>query len=82
MAATLGLHREFADNREMSSKEKSLSMDLKRRVWWSLFCLDTCGCMTLGRPGLGRIGPTITVKLPQYREKVRSCTLPGSLLTA
>lgn len=75
MAATLGLHKEFEDCGEVPSMEKISSMDLKRRVWWSLFCMDTWGCMTLGRPTMGRIGPTITVKLPQYREKV--CTQPS-----
>ncbi|KAE8313905.1 fungal-specific transcription factor domain-containing protein [Aspergillus transmontanensis] len=69
MAAALGLHKEFSDNQEGSCKQNIYSTDLKRRVWWSLFCLDTWGCMTLGRPSMGRFGPTITVKLPQYRER-------------
>ncbi|KAE8151464.1 fungal-specific transcription factor domain-containing protein [Aspergillus avenaceus] len=69
MAAALGLHKEFADAQDGSYKQTVASTDLKRRVWWSLFCLDTWGCMTLGRPSMGRFGPTITVKLPQYRER-------------
>ncbi|OJD20689.1 hypothetical protein ACJ73_07975 [Blastomyces percursus] len=45
---------------------QSLSVDIRRRVWWSLFCLDTWAHMTLGRPSLGRWGHGITAKLPQY----------------
>lgn len=82
MAATLGLHKEFADNREVPEREKVFSLDRKRRVWWSLFCMDTWGCMTLGRPSMGRLGPTITVKPPQNREKVRkSSTIYSTVLT-
>ncbi|CAG8145492.1 unnamed protein product [Penicillium salamii] len=60
MAAALGLHKEFADTRQLPSPAKLASMDLKRRVWWSLFCMDTWAGMTLGRPSMGRIGSTIT----------------------
>ncbi|RAL11890.1 putative C6 transcription factor [Aspergillus homomorphus CBS 101889] len=69
MAAALGLHKELSDNQNGGSRQKQSSTDQKRRVWWSLFCLDTWGGMTLGRPSMGRLGPTITVKLPHYREK-------------
>ncbi|EAW10989.1 putative C6 transcription factor [Aspergillus clavatus NRRL 1] len=68
MAAALGLHKEFSDSPDGSNKEKILAMDMKRRTWWSLFCMDTWGGMTLGRPSMGRLGPTITVKLPNHRE--------------
>ncbi|CAG7945395.1 unnamed protein product [Penicillium olsonii] len=60
MAAALGLHKEFSDTRQLPSPAKLASMDLKRRVWWSLFCMDTWAGMTLGRPSMGRIGSTIT----------------------
>lgn len=69
MAAALGLHKEFADTRQLPSPAKLASMDLKRRVWWSLFCMDTWAGMTLGRPSMGRIGSTITVKPPLCRDK-------------
>ncbi|GKZ24690.1 hypothetical protein AbraCBS73388_011684 [Aspergillus brasiliensis] len=68
MAAALGLHKEVSDGQYGNSRNKLFSVDHKRRVWWSLFCLDTWGGMTLGRPSMGRLGPTITVKLPHYRE--------------
>ncbi|KAJ5120998.1 uncharacterized protein N7515_008959 [Penicillium bovifimosum] len=69
MAAALGLHKEFSEARQIPSPAKLASMDLKRRVWWSLFCMDTWAGMTLGRPSMGRIGSTITVKPPLCRDK-------------
>ncbi|EEP77531.1 conserved hypothetical protein [Uncinocarpus reesii 1704] len=68
MAIMLGLHKAFADNHNDASlgNQRKFSIDLRRRIWWSLFCLDTWGYMTLGRPSMGRSGPGITVKLPQY----------------
>ena len=70
MAAGLGLHKEFAEARQAPNSAKLASIDLKRRVWWSLFCMDTWGGMTLGRPSMGRFGPNITVKPPNCRDKV------------
>lgn len=70
MAATLGLHKEFAESRQAPSPAKLAPMDLKRRVWWSLFVMDTWAGMTLGRPSMGRFGPNITVKPPTCRDKV------------
>lgn len=70
MAAALGLHKEFAETRQIPSPTKLASMDLKRRVWWSLFCMDTWAGMTLGRPSMGRMGSNITVKPPLCRDKV------------
>ncbi|OJD15851.1 hypothetical protein AJ78_03948 [Emergomyces pasteurianus Ep9510] len=67
MATTLGLHREFVGNGPANTKHsQTFSVDLRRRVWWSLFCLDTWAHMTLGRPSMGRWGQGITAKLPQY----------------
>ncbi|KAJ5663535.1 fungal-specific transcription factor domain-containing protein [Penicillium longicatenatum] len=57
MAAALGLHKE-------PFGLSGSSADLRRRVWWSLFCMDTFSCMTLGRPTSGRCGPSIIIKLP------------------
>lgn len=65
LAITLGLHKEFVPNTS-SPRTHKLSVDLRRRIWWSLFCLDTWGYMTLGRPSLGRYGPGITAKIPHY----------------
>ncbi|KAL3435954.1 fungal-specific transcription factor domain-containing protein [Aspergillus tetrazonus] len=68
MAATMGLHREFADQSDTSNKQKMAQLDLRRRVWWTLFLMDCWGGVTLGRPTMGRFSPAITVKLPHYRE--------------
>ncbi|KAJ0416941.1 fungal-specific transcription factor domain-containing protein [Aspergillus carlsbadensis] len=68
MAATMGLHREFADQSEASNKQKLATLDLKRKVWWTLFLMDCFGGATLGRPTMGRFSPSVTVKLPHNRE--------------
>ncbi|RDW87119.1 putative C6 transcription factor [Aspergillus mulundensis] len=68
MAATMGLHREFAEQSDTSNKQKAAQLDLKRRIWWTLFLMDCWGGVTLGRPTMGRFSPAITVKLPHYRE--------------
>lgn len=71
MAATLGLHKEFTDSGQIPNPAKLASMDRKRRVWWSIFVMDTWAGMTLGRPSMGRFGQNITVKPPNCRDKVR-----------
>lgn len=58
MACALGLHRECPDS-------NSFEADTRRRTWWSLFCLDTWASTPMGRPSLGRIGPSITIRPPQ-----------------
>jgi len=70
MTATMGLHREFADQPDPINKHKMASLDLKRKVWWTLFLMDCWGGVTLGRPTMGRFSPSITVKLPHHRESV------------
>ncbi|KAI1961415.1 hypothetical protein LOZ58_003269 [Ophidiomyces ophidiicola] len=98
MATMLGLHKEFTGHHEPSSHQRKFSVDLRRKIWWSLLCLDTWGYMTLGRPSMGRFGPGITAKLPQYQgdkessfdvvsliENTRFCkiaTLVGDTLAA
>lgn len=75
MATTLGLHREYSDrsrddgsNRLLTilapGEEDTISPELRRRIWWSLFCLDAWASTTTGRPSLGRMGPSITVLRP------------------
>lgn len=46
IAHALGLHREAIDN---SSAAQS---SLRRRIWWTLFLLDSKNCLELGRPFL------------------------------
>ncbi|OAF57666.1 hypothetical protein VC83_05605 [Pseudogymnoascus destructans] len=64
MACALGLHREHGVDVNGGEREKMLA-DLRRRTWWSLFCLDTWASMTLGRPSLGRLGPAVTIRPPE-----------------
>ncbi|PVH99677.1 hypothetical protein DM02DRAFT_656153 [Periconia macrospinosa] len=73
MATALGLHREYSEakteesrhlNVLTSTEEISISPEMRRRIWWSIFCLDSWASTTTGRPSLGRTGPSITVLLP------------------
>jgi len=46
MATALGLHREYSERSDtgqhlmMPGWEESISPEMRRRIWWSLFCLD------------------------------------------
>jgi hypothetical protein len=65
MAIALGLHREPLAVSTTLDYQTKLLFELRRRTWWSLFCLDTWASTTLGRPSLGRWDPhCITVELP------------------
>lgn len=83
MATALGLHREYSEasksdvNRHLNimapGEEDSISPEMRRRIWWSLFCLDAWASTTTGRPSLGRMGPSITVLRPGTTKSVRWC---------
>jgi len=91
MAVSLGLHREFADPRianhdstmcadtkPRSNVSSSAAAELRRRTWWSLFCLDTWGLTTTGRPSLGRVSSSgVTVKPPSEASLSSSTTNPA-----
>jgi hypothetical protein len=47
--------------------------EIRRRTWWSLFCLDTWASMTTGKPSLGRISPGVTVNEPGKIVNVSRC---------
>lgn len=74
MATALGLHREYAEapkegslhtlNVRAPADADAISPELRRRIWWSLFCMDCWASTTTGRPSLGRLGPSITVLPP------------------
>lgn len=58
IAIALGLHREprqksTGDDPETEAIHQK-HIQTRRRTWWSLFCLDTWGAMTHGRPTCGR----------------------------
>ena len=70
MATTLGLHREYSEQSDTdrqllaTDEEDSVSPEMRRRIWWSLFCLDAWASSTTGRPSLGSMGPSISVLRP------------------
>ena len=66
MALAMGLHDDVFGQTRKDSKSKIADIDLKRRAWWSLICMDTWACGPLGRPGTHSAG----IKLPPYREGV------------
>ncbi|KAJ9494581.1 hypothetical protein H2202_010013 [Exophiala xenobiotica] len=66
IATMLGLHRDYSEGIGPAKAEKaSYSNEMRRRVWWSVFMLDTWAGKSLGRPSMGRMSPAITVKLPR-----------------
>ncbi|CAG9981274.1 unnamed protein product, partial [Clonostachys byssicola] len=61
MASALGLHREPANQ----GINNTAADEVRRRTWWSLFCLDTWTTTTMGRPSFGRCDPSIDIQPPQ-----------------
>lgn len=87
MATALGLHREYSDRSTYDPNQifsvltpgegDTVSPENRRRIWWSLFCLDTWASTTTGRPSLGRMGPSITVLRPgTANNSVCRCDMP------
>ncbi len=58
MAQAIGLHREFSD-----SSIGPFTMEIRRRVWWTLFVFDSGSRLTFGRPTLDLAG--INIRLPR-----------------
>ena len=88
MATALGLHREYEHNEGQAPGSSNgqvvrtgaeVPVEIRRRTWWSLFCLDTWGSMTTGRPSLGRSGPGITVRSPKIPEQMNNAQYLASL---
>ena len=72
MAVTLGLqHEPPFDSHSIGVRPSGTGyQEFKRRIWWSLCCLEIWGHETLGRPSMDFFGPSITVKLPHLLDKV------------
>ena len=70
IAIALGLHRQQTYPRSAQHEQMGAGRSQMRRLmWWSVFCLDTWGATTLGRPTLGRWDPdTMEVPSPAYLE--------------
>lgn len=64
MAVTLGLQREPYNGHSVLDPARASNRELRRRVWWSLCCLETWGHETLGRPRMDLFAPSITVSKP------------------
>lgn len=58
MAQGIGLHREFSE-----SSISLFTMEIRRRVWWTLFIFDSGARLTFGRPTLNLAG--VTTRLPR-----------------
>jgi hypothetical protein len=90
MATALGLHREYSEASKHDSARHlnvttlgegdSISPEMRRRIWWSLFCLDSWASTTTGRPSLGRMGPSITVLPPGTANNVVRSTVSNQRL--
>ena len=71
MAMSLGLHREHPESHSAPGSARTFTIELKRRVWWSLCCLETWSSETLGRPSMGIFESSVKVNDPCYQNKVR-----------
>ncbi len=71
IAIGLGLHRQHGN--AISTQDVARGegkRQIRRRMWWSLFCLDSWGSTTLGRPTLGRWDPqTMDVPVATATDK-------------
>lgn len=73
IAIGLGLHRQPGTTNPViqDATQGGGKRQIRRRVWWSLFCLDAWGSTTLGRPTLGRWDPqTMDVPVANAAEKI------------
>ncbi|KAK5021687.1 hypothetical protein LTS07_010729 [Exophiala sideris] len=90
LATMLGLHRDYSEGvgpTEAKAEGAANSIEMRRRIWWCTFMLDTWAANTLGRPSMGRTSPAITAKLPQesigqsamlltlVKENIRFCII-------
>ncbi|KAL6912564.1 hypothetical protein FSST1_010324 [Fusarium sambucinum] len=64
MASALGFHREPSE--QDKEGDQLQVVELRRRIWWCLVCLDTLASMTLGRPSFGRFCPSIDIQPPKF----------------
>jgi hypothetical protein len=80
LAIALGLHREprhRSNSLDPAARELyHKRIEMRRRTWWSLFCLDTWGAMTQGRPTCGRWdGTTMDTRLPTPSSSDDYCVM-------
>jgi transcriptional regulatory protein GAL4 len=61
MALGLGLHREVSPN---DGEQNTFGKEIRRRVWWILYMVDSGFSITMGRPTTAS-DAFIDVRLPQ-----------------
>lgn len=66
MAVAMGLHRVQIPKSDPSAPQRATesSVITRIRTWWSIFCFDTWGGATLGRPGTGYWNPATVLTSP------------------
>lgn len=83
MATAHGLHREYGTSQRAGStmvvSGLEVPVEIKRRTWWSLYCLDSWASIATGRPSLGRTGPGITTTIPRIPEQMNNAQYLASL---
>lgn len=50
MAISLRLHKEKSSQESLSDRATLLDLEMRRRVWWSLYIFDSCAAKSFGRP--------------------------------
>lgn len=75
MAVSLGLQREPFDSHLVLDPSRIAYREYKRRIWWSLCCLETWGHETLGRASMDFFAPSITVAKPRLIDEVCALSL-------
>lgn len=96
MATALGLHKEVPGSVSTGGENDSsakgrcgnsldgtngISPDIRRRTWWSLFCLDTWASTTLGRPSM-RWSKAVTILPPQEDEEKVSLAMQNGHMSS
>lgn len=66
MAVAMGLHRVQVPKTDAPGPQRATenSIITRIRTWWSIFCFDTWGAATLGRPGTGYWDPATVLTSP------------------
>lgn len=66
MAVAMGLHRVQLPKNVPTGPQRATESSVVTRIrtWWSIFCSDTWGGATLGRPGTGYWNPAMVLTSP------------------
>jgi transcriptional regulatory protein GAL4 len=73
MALGLGLHRDVTE-----SKGTTLGMEIRRRLWWTLYIFDVGASITFGRPTIpsDKVFTKIPMNVNDYNLTDRNAILP------